>query len=227
MSLVDAASWADGLVLAIPIDAIESVIAELAPHLPRETVLTDTASVKAPMVQATRTYLQIPGNWVGAHPMAGGDMSGFPYSRADLFRGAPCILTPEGHEFVATVDRVDQFWQGLGTFTVRKTPEEHDAITAVLSHVPHVIAFAFGLSLPDAETLRLAGPGLRDFMRIARGNPQLWCEILLRNRRHIAEDIAQFEKDLGGILEALGRGDRAALEEALRRAQASVENLER
>jgi prephenate dehydrogenase len=90
-----------------------------------------------------------------------------------------------------------------------------------------VIAFAFAQGLPDAEMLRLAGPGLRDFVRIARGNPGLWCEILLMNRWQVTEEIAQFEKNLAGISEALGRGDREALERALRRGQAAVEDLER
>lgn len=159
--------------------------------------------------------------------MAGGDLSGFAHARPDLFQGAACILTPSGREPAEVVDRVEEFWQGLGTFTVRKTPEEHDAITALLSHAPHLIAFAFAQGLPGEDILRLAGPGLRDFVRIARGSPRLWCDILLRNRGHIAEEIARFEKSLGGLLEALGRGDREALENALRSAQAAVAKLNR
>jgi prephenate dehydrogenase len=225
--LQQAAGWADALVLAVPIDALEPVLQGLAAHVSMETVLTDTASVKEPWVDAVQKHAPAPEKCIGAHPMAGGDVSGFTYARPDLFQGAPCILALQGHESAPTVDLVEQFWQGLGTFTVRKAPQEHDAIMALLSHAPHVIAFAFAEGLPDAETLRLAGPGLRDFVRIARGKPELWSEILLRNRRHIAEDIAQFEKNLGGILEALGRGDREALRQALRRAQAALGGLER
>ena len=225
--LPDAARWADGIVLAVPIEQIEETVKELGQHIREGTLVTDTASVKLPMAEAARAFLPAPENCVGAHPMAGGEMSGFAHSRADLFQGAPCILTLEGHEPAATVDRIEQFWQCLGTFTVRKTPKEHDAITALLSHAPHVVAFAFAQGLPSESTLRLAGPGLRDFIRIARGNPKLWCEILLRNRRHIAEDIAQFEKHLGGILEALGSGDREALEAALKAGQARALSLER
>jgi prephenate dehydrogenase len=226
-NLEEVVPWADGVVLAVPVDAIESVVERIAPRLAPGTILTDTASVKGPMARAARRFLPDPGRCVGAHPMAGGDASGFAYARADLFQGAPCILTPEGTEPGEVVDRVDQFWQGLGTFTVRMTPQKHDAVTAVLSHAPHVIAFAFAQGLPDAETLRLAGPGLRDFVRIARGNPGLWCEILLMNRWQVTEEIAQFEKNLTGISEALARGDREALERALRRGHAAVEDLER
>ncbi len=159
--------------------------------------------------------------------MAGSHEAGFGAARADLLQDAPCIITVSGPEPPEIVDRIEQFWQGLGTFTVRKTPEEHDALTAVLSHAPHVIAFAFAQGLPGEEGLRLAGPGLRDFIRIARANPKLWCEILLMNRSRVTEEIARFEKNLGLIVDALGREDRAVLEEVLQNAQASLERLER
>jgi prephenate dehydrogenase len=159
--------------------------------------------------------------------MAGGDASGFAHARADLFEGAACILTPEGTEPPEVVDQVEQFWQCLGTFTVRRTPEQHDAITAVLSHAPHVIAYAFARGLPDEEMLRLAGGGLRDFIRIARANPRLWSEILLRNRQRVTEEVAKFEKNLGQILQALGRGDRDQLERILREGHQAVGKRER
>jgi prephenate dehydrogenase len=120
---------------------------------------------------------------------------------------------------------VEQFWQGLGSVTVRKTPEEHDAIVAVLSHVPHLIAYAFAQGLPDGETLRLAGSGLRDFTRIARSNPSLWCEILLMNRAQVTEEAARFRTNLERITTALAQGDRAALLAALQAAQSAIEKL--
>ena len=95
--------------------------------------------------------------------MAGGEMSGFSHAKADLFEGAPCILALEGSEPDAVVDRLERFWQGLGAFTVRTTPAEHDAMVAVLSHAPHAVAYAFARTLSDRrEVLRLAGPGLRE-----------------------------------------------------------------
>jgi prephenate dehydrogenase len=125
------------------------------------------------------------------------------------------------------VDQVEQFWQCLGTFTVQQTPAEHDALVAALSHAPHAIAYAFAQGLPQGDALRLAGAGLRDFTRIARANPELWCEILLRNRGRIAEEIARFEKNLGEIVDALARNDRAALRRLLAAGQAAVADLER
>ena len=226
VSLEEAARWADGIVAAVPIEAMESVLAGLAPWIGPEVVVTDTASVKQPVAEAARRLLPAPENVVGAHPMAGGDMTGFSHARPDLFQGAACILALEGHEPARTVDRVEQFWQCLGTFTVRKTPEEHDAICAALSHAPHAIAFAFARGLPQSDELRLAGAGLRDFSRIARANPELWCEILLRNRSRVAEEIARFEKNLGEIVDALARGDRESLARLLAEGGAALRHLE-
>ena len=225
--LEEAAEWADALVLAVPIEVMDEVLARLAPRISHQAVLTDTASVKVPVAEACRRHLPVPEHAVGAHPMAGGDATGFAHARADLFDGAACILALEGREPAGVVDRVEQFWQCLGTFTVRQTPEEHDALAASLSHAPHALAFAFARGLPQGEKLKLAGAGLRDFTRIARANPTLWCEILLRNRSRVAEEISQFEKHLGEIVDALARSDRAALMRALAAGGAALKDLER
>ena len=226
-SLEEAASWATEIVLAVPVDQIETVVEGMAPHVGPDTLVTDTASVKVPMAEAAHRFLPVPENCVGAHPMAGGDVSGFAHASADLFEGAACILALAGREPPAVVDRVEQFWQGLGTFTDRRTPAEHDAITAQLSHAPHLIAYAFAMGLAESDALGLAGPGLRDFVRIARANPALWCEILLRNRERVAEEGARFRAHLEQLLAALERGDGAALEEALRSGQRAIEKLDR
>jgi len=227
VALDECVSWADLVVLAVPLDQLEPVLAGIAPHLSPEAILTDVASVKQPVAAAVRQILTAPERCVGAHPMAGGDETGFAHARADLFEGAACIVTPEGTEPAQVVDRVEEFWQCCGTFTVRKTPAEHDAICAALSHAPHLLAYAFARGLPRDETLRLAGAGLRDFIRIARANPALWCEILLMNRSAVAEELARFEKDLAVVHDALVRGDRDLLLEALRSGQMALNGLER
>ena len=225
ISLEEAAAWADLVVLAVPVDVMEEVLRGLAPHLGRDTLLTDVASVKGPMAELARRCLPHPELCVGAHPMAGGHQSGLGAARADLFEGAACFITPSGSERAAVVDRIDEFWQCLGALTARRTPGEHDAICASLSHVPHVIAYAFARGLPGADVLGLAGPGLRDFIRIARGNSKLWCEILLMNRDRVTEEVARFQSNLEEILGALTRGDRAALERELEEGRRRSENV--
>jgi prephenate dehydrogenase len=227
LDLEVAAGWADGVVVAVPIAAFDEVFSRLAPRLREGAILTDTASVKGPVADAARRLLVHPERCVGAHPMAGGDRTGIAFARPDLFEGAACILTPEGTEPASVVDRVEEFWQGLGALTVRKTPGEHDAICAVLSHAPHVIAFAFARGLPGPEELALAGQGLRDFTRIARSNPRLWREILLMNRARVAEELSRFEKHLGEIQDALARGDGEGLEALLASATRALAGLDR
>lgn len=225
--LASAASWADGIVLAAPLDQFPALLAKLSAHVAPDCIITDTASLKVPVAEAARRLLAAPERCVGAHPMAGGDASGFAHARADLFEGEACILALSGAEPAPVVDRVEQFWQGLGTLTARRTPEEHDALVAVLSHAPHAIAFAFAAGLPRGEALELAGPGLRDFLRIARANPRLWSDILLMNRSRVAEEISRFEKQLGSILDALARQDRDALERVLGTGRDALEHLDR
>jgi prephenate dehydrogenase len=227
VTLPEAAAWADLLVLAVPLEVMGETLRAAARHLRPTTLLTDLASVKGPVAELARRHLPWPENCVGAHPMAGGDRTGFAAADASLFAGAPCILALSGGETPEVVDRIEEFWQCLGATTVRMSPEEHDTIAATLSHAPHLIAFAYAAGLPRDHRLGLAGPGLRDFIRIARANPKLWCEILLMNRRRVAEEAARFSKNLGRLLDALSRGDREGLEEALRDGQVISERLER
>ncbi len=226
-ALDEAAAWADGVVVAVPLQQLDRVLEGINPHLGEGVVITDVASVKQPVAAAARRWLDHPELCIGAHPMAGGDLTGFAHARSDLFEGAACILALEGHEPPDVVDRVDRFWQCFGAFTVRKTSAEHDALCAALSHAPHAIAYAVARGLPGLEELRLAGGGLRDFVRIARANPSLWCEILLMNRSAVAEELARFDKHLGSLREALALGDREALLEALRSGQKALDKLER
>ncbi|MFI5316238.1 MAG: prephenate dehydrogenase [Myxococcota bacterium] len=224
--LAEAAAWADLLVLAVPIEAMGEVMRAAAPQLRPQTLITDLASVKSPIAELARRHLPRPDLCVGAHPMTGSHAVGFGAADPELFAGAPCILALSGGEAPYVVDRIEEFWQCLGAFTVRKSPEEHDAIAAALSHLPHLVAFAYAKGLPGDERLELAGPGLRDFIRIARSNPKLWCEILLMNRKRVAEEAARFSKNLGAILEALERADRGELEQLLEGARASVDTLD-
>jgi prephenate dehydrogenase len=231
VSLAEAARWADLVVLAVPPASCEAVLAELAPFLSVNALVTDTASVKQPIASAARRCLRHPERCVGAHPMAGSEHSGFRHARADLFEGAPCLLALSGSEPPEVVAGIERLWQGLGARTVHTTPDEHDARVALLSHVPHLIAYAFAYAFaqePESEALLpLAGKGLRDFTRIARASPELWCEILLMNRAAVAERAARFSECLDETIAALERGDRMELERVLRRGQAAIEKLER
>jgi prephenate dehydrogenase len=231
MTLRDAARWADCIVIAVPPGAAQELFTELGSLVSEDVWITDVASVKQPLLEAARRALRFPERYVGAHPLAGGDRCGFSHARGDLFEGAACILTPTGTESADALASAEAFWRGLGTRTVRQSPAEHDRTVALLSHAPHLIAYAFACAFAresGSEALAaLAGPGLRDFTRIARSSPELWSEILSMNREAVLEHVARFASCLNETVTALERGDRVALASVLRSGRAAVEKLER
>jgi len=223
--LADAARWADGIVVAAPASAVDEIFRELAEHVSPEVLITDTVSVKRPVAEAARRRLRHPERCVGAHPMAGSEHSGFAFAASTLFVDAPCLLALEGHEDPADVERIERFWQRLGARTSRHTPDEHDAIVAVLSHAPHLVAFAFARGLTDPSVLEWAGPGLRDFVRIARASPELWTDILRANRDHVIREAEHFQQNFDALLGALVDDDAARLRDAIDAGRCAVEKL--
>ncbi len=225
LPLAEAAAWADGIVVAVPVCAVDAVFCELSKHVSDTALVTDTVSVKRPVADAARRWLQRPEKCVGAHPMAGGERSGFEHADSTLFVDAPCLLALAGCELEDDVQRVEAFWRALGARTTRHTPDEHDGIVAVLSHAPHLVAFAFARGLADMDALELAGSGLRDFLRIARANPDLWCEILWANRERVAAEAERFRANFDVLVGALHRADRPRLLEAIEAGCGAAERL--
>jgi prephenate dehydrogenase len=229
--LEEAVREADLVVLAVPPAAADGVLAALVPFLNERTLLTDTASVKQPIAQAARARLRWPQHCIGAHPMTGGDRQGFAHARANLFEGAACLIAVTGAEPETATTAVEGFWQGLGARTVRTSPQAHDETVALLSHVPHLIAYAFACAfareLESGGMGQLAGPGLRDFTRIARSSPELWQEILLMNRGPVAQRAREFAKALDEATVALEQGDPGALAPILRAGRDALESLQR
>lgn len=204
-----AVAGADLVVLATPVSAMEGVLRRAAPHLSPGAVVTDVGSVKG-LVTETLPGLVPPGvHFVGAHPMAGSHERGVAHARADLFDGAVCIVTPTNGSDAEAVESVAAFWRALGARVLRRTPEEHDATVGWVSHVPHALAFAFAAALGDAPpgATELAGPGFRDFTRIARSDAELWSEILCANRKALEGPLHLFSERLARLARALESGD--------------------
>jgi len=205
--------------VATPVGAI----AELARG--RHGVVTDVGSVKASVVAAVDDPM-----FVGGHPMAGSEQEGVDGSRADLFRGAVWVLTP-----VATTDPsahalVRSVVSSFGADVVELAPERHDALVAVVSHVPHLTAASLmGLAAERSEEhaalLRLAAGGFRDMTRIAAGHPGIWPDICFENRGAIVEVLDLLVGELGAMRARVDGGDRAGLLDALTRARAARLNL--
>ena len=204
------AAGSDLIVLGAPASALAALVKNLLPHLSPRTIVTDVASVKAPVEKELAPLLQGRARWIGSHPMAGSEDSGFTAARADLFQGAPVILTPGKDTAPDTVSDITLFWQSLGARVTRLDSEEHDRQVARISHLPHAVAAAL-VHAAGSSGLSLAGPGYRDTTRIAAGPSALWAEILLGNRREVLAGLKDLRTGLQGLEAALEKGDATAL----------------
>jgi len=208
---------ADLVILATPVTAMAEQLRRAAPHLRPGTLVTDVGSVKG-LPAETLPGLLPPGvPYVGSHPMAGSHLRGVEHARPDLFVDAPCVVTATPDTDTEAVERIAAFWEHLGARVVRRGPLEHDAEVAWVSHVPHVLAFAFARSLVAApeEAGRLGGSGFRDFTRIAQSDAELWSDILVANAKSIAGPLREVAEELRRFAVDLESGDGEALEHSI------------
>lgn len=208
--------------IAVPVSAIaEAARAELA----KGGIVTDVGSVKGAIVAAVDNP-----SFVGGHPMAGSEQEGVDGADATLFEGATWVLTPTDGTDPAAFARLRGIVTSLGADVVSVPPDRHDALVAVVSHVPHLTAASLmSLAAAGAEEhatlLRLAAGGFRDMTRIAAGSPAIWPDICAENREAIVEVLDRFVAELGEVREAVAGADRARLLEVLERARAARVNL--
>ena len=213
------------VILCTPPAALAGVAEQIAPFLEPDAAVCDVASVKAGVAEELTAIFERPGGsrYVGAHPMAGAERSGLAAARADLFDGCVCLLTPlAGRTAPDALAAVVDFWEGLGARVRQMTPGAHDEAVAAVSHLPHVLAAALA-GWPEEDARACAGPGWRDMTRLAAGSPELWTEILSRNRAPVTKALRAYIERLRGVSELLESGREADLEgflhEAKRRRQ--------
>lgn len=213
MDLEGAVRDADLVVLATPVSAMADVLRHAASALRPGCIVTDVGSVKGALTETLPGLLPPNVHFVGSHPMAGSHERGMRHARADLFEGAVCIVTPTAGSDAAAVAKVEAFWSALGARVERRSAEDHDAAVAWVSHVPHALAFAFAASLNEAPegATTLAGPGFRDFTRIARSDAELWSEILSLNHKALAGPLQAFSVRLAWLSRCLEAGDADAI----------------
>src|SRR5690606_30361760 len=192
---------ADLVVVCTPVDRIAEVVREAA-QLGPQTLITDAGSVKACIIDALAGTLPAGVNFVGAHPMAGSEKTGWEHARADLFVDRLCVLTPGEAAPEDAVAATEQFWQSLGMRTQRMSPADHDRAVAASSHVPHVAAAAL-VSLIDESNAALVSTGFGDVTRIAAGDPGLWLAILQGNRAAVLAELDRLIDQLTAYRQAL------------------------
>ena len=221
--LQTAAGGAGLIVLCTPVDAMPAIAKQLA-AMPLEPgcVVTDVGSVKTPVVTALEEIFSRTGSaFIGSHPMAGSERGGITASRADLFEGAACILTPTLFTADAALETVRKFWTLLGCRIIELQAEEHDRKIARISHLPHLAAIAVTLAAlrGDKAASDCAGNGFRDVTRIASGDPELWAGIISQNRAEIIAALQDAHEIVGDLLAIIRSGDDGALVRLLREAQ--------
>lgn len=220
-SAAEAAAGSDLVLLAVPVAATEASLAALAPALGPDALLMDVGSTKRDVVAAARRTLGGKlAHFVPCHPIAGKEKAGLDHAEAALYRGRQTILTPLPENPPGRVDRAEAVWTALGSRVLRLSPEAHDAHYAAVSHLPHLLAFAafqaVAAQAEGAAHLALAGPGFRDFSRIAASDPAVWRDILQANRDEVLRQLDAFEAELARWRAVLQAGDAAALEALIR-----------
>jgi prephenate dehydrogenase len=217
---------ADVVMLATPVAQYSSLLSALAPHLAGGTVVTDAGSTKRDVVVALNAALASRlDRCVPAHPVAGSEQSGAEAADAALFRDRHVIVTPLPETDPAAQQLVTSLWQHAGARVSVLTPERHDRLLAAVSHLPHMLAFAFVDELiqrDDArELLAHAGSGFRDFTRIAASSPEMWRDIALANRDALRDELIAYRDALDRVIVALQSADVATLEDVFARASAA------
>ena len=228
--LEEAVTDADLIILAVPVDCLEDLGRRiLTIGLRKGVCVTDVGSVKAWPHQSLGQLMDSEGIcFIGSHPMAGSERTGFGAADADLFLGASCILTNEHQQPEESVTQLATFWEDLGATTTVMDAEEHDRLVGRISHLPHVLSTVCALAaLERVEDGRFSGQGLRDTSRVAAGDPAMWAEILLQNRSQILDPIREAASTLSQMAEDLTKQDRAAILKALADGQVRRRALDR
>ena len=210
----EVAGESDLVLLATPVGAFEKHLRAIAGILRKSAMVTDVGSTKTRVVRSGERVLGKGGPFVGSHPMAGSEHKGVGFARADLFAGATCIVTPTVHTAPSLTRRVEQFWSEMGMQTVRMTPTAHDRAMAKVSHLPHVVA-GLMMMLAGKDDLRVAATGFRDATRLAGGDPEMWRDIFITNRKAILSGIDAFDESLMQFRDLLELADAPGLEKFL------------
>jgi len=220
-SALRAVAGSDLVLIAVPVSATADTLRAIRHLMKPDVLFMDVGSTKRDVVAAAEATLgdALPG-FVPAHPIAGKESGGVQNADAALFQGRQVILTPLGQTADSQIQRATDVWSALGAQVLRMTPEHHDQAFAAVSHLPHLLAFAFFQAVASQpagrDFLSLAGTGFRDFTRIAAAEPAVWRDILLANAAEVLVQSQRFRQALDGLEAMIRAGDGAALEERVR-----------
>jgi cyclohexadieny/prephenate dehydrogenase len=212
-SASDAIQNANLVILCVPVGANRDIMIEISDNLSEGTILTDVGSVKAEVIKQLHDIVPDTVSFVPAHPIAGTEFSGPESGFAELFDNKWCVLTPYEKSRKQDIEKVKNFWERLGMNVDEMSPEYHDLVLAITSHIPHLIAYnivgtATNLAeITRKEVTKYAAGGFRDFTRIASSDPIMWRDIFLNNQEAVLEMLDKFSDDLSSLRESIKKKD--------------------
>jgi len=226
--LARAVAGADCVMLCAPVGTYAGIAAAMAPHLAPGAIVTDVGSTKVSVIRDVGPLLPEHVQFVPGHPMAGTEYSGPDAGFTTLFEGRWFLLTPLPGTDPATTERVAEFWRRAGSMVEAMDPVHHDRVMAIVSHLPHLIAFTIcgtaddlavegGDDVSRSEVLKFAASGFRDFTRIASSDPVMWRDVFLNNRDALLEMLARFTEDSQAMARAVRWGDAPYIEDRIGR----------
>lgn len=219
-ALAEGSRGAKVIFLCVPVHEMARCARELAAVVNEETVITDTGSVKIPVMKIMKHLLPYPHQFIGGHPMAGSEHSGIGAANARLFRGRCCVLTPIPWASPAAVRQVARLWRRCGAKVIKLTPKRHDALAARISHLPHALAVVLMRAvLKDPAAAKLVAGSFLNATRVASSSPKLWEGIFMANRAALLASMAEFSTGLGELRRLLRAADTKRLRRLLRRAE--------
>ncbi|MFL2769714.1 MAG: prephenate/arogenate dehydrogenase family protein [Rhodospirillaceae bacterium] len=222
----EAVADADLVVIATPTGSYGAIAENIAPALKGGAIVTDVGSVKTAVVNAVTPHLPNSVHFVPGHPIAGTEYSGPEAGFPELFEGRWTILTPSDSTDDEAVERVTALWRAMGAMVDIMTPDRHDRVLAITSHLPHLIAYTIvgtAIELEDdlrQEVMKYSASGFRDFTRIAASDPIMWRDIFLNNRDATLEILQRFSEDLTAMQRVIRRGEGDVLEDIFTRTRA-------
>ena len=218
----------DIVLIAVPVSATESTFVAIRDAITPDMLVMDVGSTKRDVVDTARRVLRDPAQlrrFVPAHPIAGSEQAGVAYADAALYNNRQVILTPLPQTDADLVQQAANVWTAIGAQVLRMSPENHDAAFAAVSHLPHLLAFACFSAIANqpagCDFLSLAGPGFRDFTRIAASDPAVWRDILLANREEVLKQSQRFRFALDALEHVMQAGNSQALEDLIRSASSA------
>ena len=189
---------ADLVILCVPVRTILDAAAAVIPACREGTIITDIGSSKSVIVKEVGALihkLKSKVHFVGSHPITGSEKKGIDSAEGVVIEGAPCVVTPTQNTDIDAYRKVDEFWKSLGLKTTRLSPEEHDAVLARSSHLPHILSAAL-VEVQTDRSLEISGPGLRDMTRLAGSDPAMWTDIAEQNAHEVGKALKELSQNL-------------------------------